>query len=73
MSIPSISNISRKNVLSRFHTLQNINTQYDLRKPLISQNNNINKNLYPNLLSGNYNNHINPSILLIVLNYWKFI
>ena len=69
MSIPSIPNISRKNVFLRFHTFQNINninSQYDLRKPLISQNNNINNNLSQNLLSSNYNTSLNDIFKLII-------
>ena len=66
MSIPSLPNVSRKNVLLRFHTLQNIHNQYDLRKPFINQNNNIYNNLSQNLLSGNYNTSLNDIFKLII-------
>ena len=66
MSIPSIPNIPRKNVLLRFHTFQNIHNQYDLRKSFINHNNNINNNLYQNLLSGNYNTSLNDIFKLII-------
>ena len=66
MSIPSIPNIPRKNVLLRFHTFQNIHNQYDLRKSYINHNNNMNNNLYQNLLSGNYNTSLNDIFKLII-------